>query len=721
MEIKYHYEDGKNPRIIVLEDDDHFQRWLIKQGIQSLKKMDGSSEGEVDIFRQLKSGASYQPGPELTLVPHATGKQQQDSTNRKMAEVLLNWKKTQADLFGRKRKREIETTAEVGDNTQRKRLVAADGDTTKTANTTSIGEEAKVETISPICNGSWYLGLGDNPLYIRQCLRDVGTVILQHILHAEKRKRAAILYVISGASGIGKSWSINAFVAELLNNDLKVFFHSGSLGCAWMFSNDGPMEPINPTDITFNEDPDVVYVYDSPGLKRNMGEHTQAKLRLNIGVTLIFSSPKIENYQFAESKSNGFTQVMNLPTWTNQEMLSVNTSKNSDAVNTCYSLWGGNMRAYDKFMETYTEFGAKQAKQRAESQLLAQINCIDKLMAEKMSWNLEKQLVQEKFNSEALRDSPGHILVPEPLVTDPSEPLCFEDFYWRFCSPLAEKMFWDQVKTMGKDTVMKLLKSVFQVPSPNGVLFEKAAHFLITNGVVQKFRWYSYSSPGELEEYIKFPQCKIVPFETDNLQDTFKTVLNNLKYLQPEDGTKVAIALEPKAVSFDAVDMLVLVKERGTGSEKDWCLYLLQDMIARKHSLHPVKVLWYCALFCKAFNEVVLSSAPKESILKCCKYVPVVPQEMKGKFAFEEPVSNSPWAEVEQVATLLNVTWPDGFPVKKTYLKTLAEKTGLKIPPTASGSVRQLSKDVVGGAWLLEEATAKVTQQCHVIFDVFNA
>ena len=718
MEIKHHCEDGKKPRIIALEDDDHFQRWLEKQGIQSLKKMDGP-EGEVDIFRQLKDGASYQPGPELKQVPHATGKQQ-DSTNRKMAEVLLNWKKTEADPFGRKRKRESETTTEAGDNNQRKRL-AADGDTMETANKTPIEEEAKVETISPISNGSWYLGSGDYPLYIRQCLRDVGTVILQHILNVEKRKRAAILYVISGASGIGKSWSINAFVAELLNNDLKVFFHSGSLGRAWMFSNDGPMEPVNPTDIMSIEDPDVVYVYDSPGSKGNVGEHTQAKLRLNIGVTLIFSSPKKENYQFAESKSNGFTQVMNLPTWRNQEMLSVNTSENSDAVNICYSLWGGNMRASDKFIEAYTKFGAEPAKQRAESQLSAQINCIDKLMAEKMSGKLEKQLVQDKFNSEALRDSPGHILIPEPFVTDPSEPLCFEEFYWRFCSPLAEKMFWGQVKTMGKDTVMKLLKSVFEVPSPKGVLFEKAAHFLITNGVVRKFRWYSYSSPGETEEHIEFPQCEVMPFETDNLQDTLKTVLNNLKCLQPEDGTEVAIALEPKATSFDAVDMFVLVKERGTGSEKDWCLYLLQDTIARKHSLHPVKVLWYCALFCEAFNQVVLSSASKESILKCCKYVPVVPQEKKGKFAFEEPVSNSLWAEVEQVATLLNVTWPDGFPGKKTYLKTLVEKKGLKIPPTASGNVRQLNKGVVGRVLLLEEATAKVTQQCHVIFDVLNA
>ncbi|KAG7365864.1 hypothetical protein IV203_028534 [Nitzschia inconspicua] len=719
MEIQYHYEDGKNPRIVALEDDDHFQRWLAKQGIQSLKKMDGS-EGEVDIFRQLKSGASYQPGPELKLVPHATGKQQ-DSTNRKMAEVLSNWKKKEADLFGRKRKRESETTTEVGDNNQRKRL-AADGDTMQeTANTTSIEEEAKVEKISPISNGSWYLGSGDNPLYIRQCTRDVGTVILQHILQAEKRKRAAILYVISGASGIGKSWSINAFVAELLNNDLKVFFHSGSLGRAWMFSNDGPMEPFNPTEIMSIEDPDVVYVYDSPRWKGNMGEHTQAKLRLNVGVTLIFSSPKKENYQFAESKSNGFTQVMNLPTWTNREMLSVNTSENSDAVNICYSIWGGNIHACDKFVEAYTKFGAKRAKQRAESQLSAQINCIDKLMAEKMLWKLEKQLLQEKVNSESLIDSPGHILVPEPFVTDPRDPLCFDEFYWRFCSPLAEKMFWDHVKTMGKDTVMKLLKSVFEVPSPRGVLFEKAAHFLITNGVVQKFRWYSYNSPGETEECIEFPQCKVVPFETDNLQHTFKTALVNLKYFQPEDCTKVAIALEPTAASFDAVDMFVLVKERETGSEKDWCLYLLQDTIARKHSLNPVKLLWYCALFCKAYNQVVLSSAPKESILKCCKYVPFVPQEKKEKFAFEEPVSNSLWSEVEQVATLLNVTWPDGFPGNSTYLKTLVEKKGLKIPPAASGNVRQLSKGVVGGAWLLEEATAKVTQQCHVIFDVFIA
>lgn len=354
------------------------------------------------------------------------------------------------------------------------------------------------------------------------------------------------------------------------------------------------------------------------------------------------------------------------------------------------------------------------------SQLTTQIALID--AAQKMSLKLEKQHVQEKFNSEALKDSPGHILIPQPRVTDPNELGCFEEFFWRFCPPLAETMFWDHMKGMDKDTVTKLLKRVFEVPSPKGVLFKKATHFLITNGLVQTFRCYSYTRPGEEEEHIQFPQCEVMPFETKNLQGALRDALNKLKDLQPELGkTKVAIALEPEATSFDAVDMFVLVKESGEGTEEDWSLYLLQDTIARKHSLHPVKVLWFCHLFCVAFQKEVLSTESKVLILKRCKYVPVIPQEKKGPFAFDEPVSNSVWAEVEEVASLLNFTWPPGFPGNKTYLQALVDEKKLKIPLTTSGNARQLNKAVVGSALLLEVARGKVAEQCQVVFDVLNA
>ena len=48
------------------------------------------------------------------------------------------------------------------------------------------------------------------------------------------------------------------------------------------------------------------------------------------------------------------------------------------------------------------------------------------------------------------------------------------------------------MKDKDRDMLKKLLVSVFQVPPPKGVLFEKVAHHLVTNGVLEEFRFYAY-------------------------------------------------------------------------------------------------------------------------------------------------------------------------------------------------------------------------------------
>ena len=316
-----------------------------------------------------------------------------------------------------------------------------------------------------------------------------------------------------------------------------------------------------------------------------------------------------------------------------------------------------------------------------------------------------------------MRDSPGHILTPEPVVIDPTREDCFVEFNWRFCSPLAEKMFWDRVKNMDKDTVTELLESVFQVPSPKGILFEKVSHFLIANGVFEKFRCYAYEGGSEMN--ITFPECKIRNFATDTLLDTFISALNDLKDLGLKEGKSVGIALEPEDTSFDAVDIFVLVKTGSLGTPADWHLYLLQDTIARSCSLHSVKVMWYCALFCDAFEQVLPTVASKGGVLGCCEYVPVVPQGKKD-FSFLKPASTSPWDEVDRVASLLKFDWPSELVGKKPDLEQIVEEKELKIPPTADGKARKLNKAVVGNALLLEHAKLKVMKQCRVIFNVVN-
>ena len=631
-------------------------------------------------------------------------------TRKQMDHVVFNWTRTEADPFGLKRKRESGSATgneeAIAGNSPSKKQRVADG--------TAIPE---VETLYPITDGSWYLGMGgERPLYVRQCVKDLGTNMLKEILNEEKRKIGATCWVISGASGIGKSWSINAFATELLRNGLTVFFHSGSMGRAWLVSKDG-IESVDVTEIEMIPDPNVVYVYDSPGSKVQSGPHSQARVRNFIGVSILFSSPKKENYDYAISKTNGLSVVKNLPTWTNLEMRGAMPTEPVEVINRCYSVWGGNMLALDCFVRLTNQEGIEEATKIATMQLDAQIRCIDKKLAEKMSKELEKQQVNEAFGVEDLKNAPGHILTPEPQNEDPNHGRCFQDFVWRFCSPMAEKKFMVHAKTLGKDVVMDLLKSVFEVPSPKRVLFEKGAHFLITNGFGQRFRWCNYNDRNEVDS-ISFPECKVVNFETDNLKDSIMEALQGLE----EGDWGSAVALEPACTSFDAVDMFVLVKEGETGTALDWRLYLLQDTIARKHSLHPLKVLWYCALFLDALKEVLPKVSQTGPVLDCCKYVPVVPHKSKDSFEFEKPESNlKKWEDIDRVAQLINVSWPRGINGNAAKLKNIKAKMKLEIPLTASGGERVLTKTVVGNAILHSHAARKVKEMSRVIFDVLNS
>ena len=652
--------------------------------------------------------------------------------------IVVNWLKTKADPFGMAAVQESgEESNGRGDAVGSKRRRAS-GEAKKSdkINTASAPKKRKgadgkaipVETLAPIPDGRWYLGEGGFPFYVRRCVRDLGRAIMKQIKDEDMRKRSATCWVITGASGIGKSWSINAFVVELLRAGLEVFFHSGTWETAWLISKSKEeagvsIKPHRVSDIERMSDPNVVYVYDSPGSKVNLGPHAQARRRINVGVSLIFSPPKERNYNYAVSKTNGRTPIMkNLPSWSKRDMHRVRGKKHEDVVNRCYSVWGGNMRALDNFIETAEYDGVIDATKKSTEQLQAQIERIDKDMADKMSKRLEKQVVNNAFGVKDFKDAPGQILTPEPLDQDPSNRKCFEEFNWRFCSPIAEEMFMEHAKKMGKGVVMDLLKSVFDVPSPKGVLFEKAVHFLITNGLVPKFSWCNYNK-REGVEFISFPECKVKDFELDKLKDGMKEALEEL-HRQPLSGRGgVAVALGPTSTSFDAVDMFVLVKKGETGTTADWHLYLLQDTIARKHSLHPMMVLWYCSLFNDAFGEVLPEVAKNGSVLACCKYVPVVPHKSKDTFQFEKPdgdTSKFVWEDVEKVAELLGEKFPKDIHGGLAKLKSIIEEKNLEIPPTAKNQKRKLNKTVVGNAILKNPAEKNVKEMAWVMFDVLN-
>lgn len=95
------------------------------------------------------------------------------------------------------------------------------------------------------------------------CLRDMGSCILKHVLDEEST--GAIVFVIRGASGFGKSWPINSFVTALLREGRKIVFHSGSLGRAWEVNNDGVKPFSAVTDIMFLEEDWVYWIERGSG------------------------------------------------------------------------------------------------------------------------------------------------------------------------------------------------------------------------------------------------------------------------------------------------------------------------------------------------------------------------------------------------------------------------------------------------------------------------
>lgn len=623
-----------------------------------------------------------------------------------MQALVLQWKSSHVNLGKRKRKRKRQTDALVPSSKA-------------TPNDSGVEDESiMVEVYPPNKEKKWYQGAKGQKLYLRPAVRDLGHIILQKAESTQTSNKQPTTCVISGAAGIGKSWSINAYMTMLLKRGKKIFFHSGEYGRAWMIEADTVIR-VDPVNI-HALGPGWIYVYDSPGSTNLEGENKAALLRTGNGkVSLIFSSPKRENYQHAINKSDGSYTIFHLPTWNKKEMLDVSkqdyVGEHADAINVCYDIWGGNMRAWNKFKTLY-QTDATRAIHDAENELNANIRKIDKEFAKKMVSNLEKQDVQKKFSGVDVQDSPGHILVPEPTQTDAELEDCLQEFRWHFCSPLAEKKFFRHMKVQDRDVLKDLLVSVFQVPSPRGVLFEKVAHHVVTNGVVQEFSCYPYAKKGS-EESMQFQTCvEEVSFKgEDQLKAVLKEALGKL------DNKIGSIACEPKDPGFDAVDMFVVERQGTKGNADDWRLYMLQDTISKTHSFHPVKVLWYCSVFCDVLKEE-LQSEDGSGLLNCCKYIPVVPHETKD-FSFKSATATCDLQELDAVADLLRFKWPSEYTGPKPW-KTVVDEHELLgwIPTTKDGSIRKkFDQKMVGNAMLMKHgAKTRVEKMCQVIFNVVN-
>mmetsp|Transcript_26208 Transcript_26208/g.54716 ORF Transcript_26208/g.54716 Transcript_26208/m.54716 type:complete len:153 (-) Transcript_26208:920-1378(-) len=105
------------------------------------------------------------------------------------------------------------------------------------------------------------------------------------------------------------------------------------------------------------------------------------------GVSLIFSSSKRRNYEFAYEKSSGFNAIKNIPAWTKEEMMEAAPS-DIESVEASFRIWGGNMRAYERFRVCSN---MQHAEKNALAELDTQVKCFDAAFTKKMTQQLEKR------------------------------------------------------------------------------------------------------------------------------------------------------------------------------------------------------------------------------------------------------------------------------------------------------------------------------------------
>jgi hypothetical protein len=571
-------------------------------------------------------------------------------------------------------------------------------------------DEQKTSVVLQInpCSGSvWYLGqTASQLLYIRPSLFTVGAVVLYHVRQSRKMK-APVVVVVTGASGIGKSWSINAFMQWLLMDVKfsKVVFHSGDLNQAFSIqtTDDGRQECAwFDVDSVSLLPEDWVYVYDSPGSKAS-GRHARQR---PLGQTIIFSSPKGMNYGYATSKGMGATRMVHVSRWSHAEMMTLNVKK--EIVDASFKIWGGNLRALFQFQYDVKLSGnIEVTRARMKQFAAAQIRMMDDTFVKSMANMLMKATADAQF-ARASEQSPGHVLVPEPANPFPKhdDPAPLEDFVWRFCSPLVELMFYEHLATLKDETIVGFLKSVFETPGAKGVLFEKAVEFIVTSGKGE-FKSCGYHDRSS-SSTMKFPKCVKKEFGDDK---SFRLqMIEAVRQLEADQkgAEDCGVALVPTSPTQDATDLFVVLKK-----QDEWQFLQLQDTIARKHSFHPVKIVAYCAVWV----DVMKDKLSKDQALKACKYVAVVPKsQMEFKFEKEERSSKS--SEVDSVAELLDVCLPPN-----AELEDIVKQFELAIPSTQKGTQRKLNRSVVLAALVLKRANEFVLQDpekgiCSMLYDV---
>ena len=182
----------------------------------------------------------------------------------------------------------------------------------------------------------WYQGGTEkSELFIRECTLSCFEIMWKAVEEQKEEWekqgfKRDIAFIVTGPPGLGKSWSSNTIVWQLLKRRQNMWFHSASDRTLSTFVFNGDAK--HPT-ITERPENDVLYfkppegawfLYDSVGGSSGLSEMISFQ-KQNAGVPcVIFSSPKDTNYkQGIKNMTGGLVWHLWMPSWEWNELEAV--------------------------------------------------------------------------------------------------------------------------------------------------------------------------------------------------------------------------------------------------------------------------------------------------------------------------------------------------------------------------------------------------------------
>ena len=486
----------------------------------------------------------------------------------------------------------------------------------------------------------WYQGrTEESELFVRECTLKCFTEIWETVEIKKEEwiddTERHIAFIVTGPPGLGKSWSSNAIVWQLLKKRQNIWFHSASDHTLTTFVFEG--EDASPKISDFPEIDVIKYkapegtwfLYDSIGGSSGAGEMISFQEQGVCVPCVIFSSPKDKNYkQGIKGMGSGLVRYLWMPSWEWHELKAVmpsfykehGGSKFEHCAFACcwndyvhaamphhghhlaektleefegfilavYKLWGGIPRRLLLYCEKFRVSNVKAALQQSQDDFTSELRTLSNDIVSRGPTIVHKMLDNVSTGGENGSLStqvapPSWLVFPVPIDSG----ALYENKTYKFCSQEAELAFWNILSDKDTDAVRRFCMEVFKVPGAIGIAFERFAHFVLTRTESNTFRWKKYVS--DKQESSENPEGSVVLPKCTNQKCEMK---ENLHSFQTAIGRCISedkcVVIDPSCDQQDAIDMFVVCKLDGF-----WSVLAMQDTISKTHSFHPVKILEY--------------------------------------------------------------------------------------------------------------------------------